>query len=405
MPKFAYEALDTKGRVIHGVVEAPSVHAVVSDLKNIRYTVTNIHQQHDVFSLIKEIRHGFEGVNLYSLAIFTRQFATIFGAGLPIMRGIEGLIQQEMEPRLSRIVTSIGKDLREGAPLSKALSRYPRVFTPIYLSMVKAGEISGAMAEVMDRLAALLERDYALRQKVKSAMTYPIFIFACSLALTLGVVQYIFPKFMDLLAGLDVQLPLPTRIMVEVTATLSNPYLLMPLALMLFVIVFLLLQYVKTPFGKRQLDRILLDLPLLGSVNRKVAISRFCRSLGTLMGSGVPVIHALDIVSSASGNEVVNDVISEVRAGLKQGERLSEPLHDHPVFPPVVSSMIAVGEEAGNVPGMLHRLASFYEVEVEHSLGSFTAMLEPIMIITLSLFAAFVVISVFWPIYLLVGKF
>jgi len=405
MPKFAYEALDTKGRVIHGVVEAPNVQTVISDLKNIRYTVTNIQEQHDVFSIFRSIRQGLQTIDLYTLALFTRQFATIFNAGLPVMRGIDALSQQSYHRAMGPVIVAIGRDIREGAPLSKALSRHPRIFSNVYVSMIRAAEMSGAMGEVMDRLATLLEKDYRMHQKVRTAMTYPIFILIFAVLTTAGVVQYIFPKFMNLLSGLDVKLPLPTVMLMNITGAMSNIYVVGPILLLIAISIFIIIQYIKTPFGKRQWDRMLLSLPIVGMVNLKVAVSRFCRTLATLVGSGVPMMHSLDIVGQTSGNEVINDVIGEVRAGLRQGERLSDPLRDHPIIPPIVGHVIAVGEEAGNLGLMLHKLANFYDVEVEHALDSFAAMLEPLMIIILGTIVAFVLLSVFWPIYQLIGNF
>lgn len=405
MPTFSYEALDSKGRVVTGSVEAPDAQAVIRDLRNIKYTVTNIKEKKDQLQALKLFSQRFQRVSLYSLAIFTRQFAVLFNSGISTVRGLEGLGRQSLNPRLGRAIQAVYEDIRDGYSLARAMSRHPDVFNPIYISMVKAGEMSGAMGEILDRLATLLEREVSLRNKVGSATTYPAVVFGACVLVTFILVNYVFPTFVNLFEGIDVELPLITRSLMWITGTIRNPVIMLPLFGGLATGIYFLGQYFQTPLGRRHRDRTLLNLPIVGTMVKKVALSRFCRTLGTLLGSGVPMIHALEIVGKAAGNDVISDIIDEVQMGLKAGMRLSQPLKEYKIFPPMLSQMVAVGEETGSLPIMLNKLADFYDVEVEHALETVTSMLEPLMILFMGLAVGYVLLAVFIPVYAIVGKF
>jgi len=405
MPKFAYEALDSKGRVIQGTLDAPNVEAVIEELRNIKYTVTNVRQEADVFSFLKDFRNKFQRVDLEAMAIFTRQFATIFNSGMPIVRGLEGLAKQTMNRKLAASLQEVYQDVRGGFALAKALAKHPDVFSPVYVSLVKAGEMAGAMGEILDRLASLLEKEYGLRKRVQAAMTYPITIFIGSCLVTFFMVTHIFPSFVGLLEGLDMKLPWPTQLLIFITRTLKEPLFILPFLTVLGVVGYLLSKYLNTSVGKRQFDYFMLNLPVVGMVNKKVALSRFCRTLGTLLGSGVPMIHALEIVGRVAGNEIISDIIDQIKMGLKAGMRLSQPLREYKLFPPMLPQMVSVGEETGNLSGVLSRLASFYDTEVEHALDAFTSMLEPLMIFSMGMLVGFILLAVFVPVYQIMQKF
>jgi type IV pilus assembly protein PilC len=347
----------------------------------------------------------FERVSLYALAIFTRQFAVLFNSGISTVRGLEGLGRQSLNARLTRAIQAVYDDIRGGYSLAKAMARHPDVFSPVYISMVKAGEMSGAMGEILDRLATFLERELTLQKKVAAATTYPAVVFVACVTVTFILVTYVFPTFIDLFEGIDVRLPWITRSLIWITSTIRNPLVMLPILAAIGAGVYSVLQYFKTPWGRRQKDRLLLDLPVLGVLMKKVALSRFCRTLGTLLGSGVPMVHALEIVSKAAGNDVISDVIEEVQMGLKAGMRLSQPLKEYRLFPPMLAQMVAIGEETGNLPLMLNKLADFYDLEVEHSLEALTAMLEPVMILFMGIAVGYVLLAVFIPVYDLVGQF
>jgi len=405
MPTFSYEALDSRGRVVSGSVEAPDAQSVVRDLRNSRYTVTNIREKKDSLRALRMLSQRFERVSLYALAIFTRQFAVLFNSGISTVRGLEGLGRQSLNARLTRAIQAVYDDIRGGYSLAKAMARHPDVFSPVYISMVKAGEMSGAMGEILDRLATFLERELTLQKKVAAATTYPAVVFVACVTVTFILVTYVFPTFIDLFEGIDVRLPWITRSLIWITSTIRNPLVMLPILAAIGAGIYSVLQYFKTPWGRRQRDRLLLDLPVLGVLMKKVALSRFCRTLGTLLGSGVPMVHALEIVSKAAGNDVISDVIEEVQMGLKAGMRLSQPLKEYRLFPPMLAQMVAIGEETGNLPLMLNKLADFYDLEVEHSLEALTAMLEPVMILFMCIAVVYVLLAVFIPVYDLVGQF
>jgi type IV pilus assembly protein PilC len=258
---------------------------------------------------------------------------------------------------------------------------------------------------VLDRLASLMEKENLLRKKVAASMVYPIFVFIFAIIVTLGLVFYIFPKFIAIFEGIDMEMPLPTKILIIITEGILNPMVFFPLLLGCIFIGILISQFVKTPLGKRQKDRLLLEIPLIGRINKKVILSRFCRTLGTLIASGVPVVHSLEIVSRAAGNEVVSGIIDEIKSALKAGMRLSQPIHENQLFPPIVAHMVAVGEETGNLPMLLEKLANYYDTEIEYALTTFASLVEPVMIFVLGGVVGFVLISVFLPIYQLVSKF
>jgi type IV pilus assembly protein PilC len=405
MPVFHYEALDTRGRVVQGKMQAANVEAVIAELRNVQYTVTNIKEKKDYITSLKDLLYKYQSVGIYALAIFTRQFATIFNAGLPIVRGLEGLAQQSLNKKLSDVIVQIHDDVRNGASLTRAMQKHTNVFSPVYIALVRAGEMAGALGEILDRLAILLEREYALKKKVQTAMVYPAFVFMTAVVLTFVLVTYIFPSFMGLLEGLDIELPWPTRILMYITNAIKDPIVISLFAVIVVVAGFLFRQYFMTPLGKRQVDRLKIEFPVVGKVNRNVAISRFCRTMGTLIGSGVPMIHALDVVGKVSGNEIISDIIDEVKMSLKSGMRLSQPLKAYKIFPPMVTQMVAVGEETGNLPETLVKLANFYDSEVEAALDTLISMVEPIMIFVMGGIVSFVLFAVFLPVYAILQKF
>jgi len=405
LARFAYEALDSKGRVIQGVVEAPNMETVIEDLRNIKYTVTNVKEQADLFAWVRHLRARMDRVNLWALVVFTRQFATIFNSGVPLVRGLEGLSKQTLSRRLSMALAEIYNDVKSGMSMAKALQKHPDVFSPIYVSLVRAGEMAGALGEILDRAANFLERDYKIQKKVSSATTYPIFVFIVTIIVTGILIMYVFPTFVGLLEGINVELPWPTKLLIFITNIGTNPIMILLVLGGVGVGGFLLSRYIKTRVGRRWADRLLLELPGVGGVNKKVIISRFCRTLSTLLSSGVPMIHALEIVGKVAGNEIVSEILDEVKRGLKAGMRLSQPLREYHMFPPIVPHMVAVGEETGNLPDILLKLANFYDTEIEASLDAFTALIEPFMIMFMGGLVGFVLLAVFLPVYQILENF
>jgi len=405
MPVFDYQALDARGRVVQGQIEAPNVEAVIEELRSVHYTVTDVQQRADHFAYINNLILKYQWVSLYALAIFTRQFATVFNSGIPIIRGLKGLAGQSLSRKLSMIIAQIYDDVRTGHTLTSAIQKHPTVFSPVYVALIRAGEMAGALGEILERLSDLLEKDFALRKKIQTSMTYPIIVFITAIIVVFILVLFIFPQFVGLLEGLDLELPWTTMLLIHTTNAFRNPVIVLLLIIMSIIFIIIVRQYYSTPVGHRQFDKFKIEAPLLGKINLKASISRFCRTLGTLLASGVPMVHALDIVAKVSGNEIIADTIDEINKCLRGGMRLSTPMRNYKLFPPMVSHMIAVGEETGNLPSILEKLATFYDTEVETALDSFVALVEPLMVFFLGGIVMLVMAAVFQPIYGILQRF
>lgn len=375
-------------------------------LRERKLTIINIEKKSavglktDVFAALRKFRK----VNDQALTVFSRQFATMINAGLAMVRCLDILSEQTEDKKLQETLILVKKDVEGGQSLSGAMGKYPDVFANLYTSMVKAGELGGVLDEVLDRLAGFLERDFNLKKKVKSAMTYPTVILVMAILIVIFLVTYILPTFVDLFKGMNIPLPLPTKILIGITVGAHNFYVDAVVVAIIILGLFVFRRYVQTPAGKRHYDQFKLSIPVFGMLNKKVAISRFCRTLGTLLSSGVPIMQALEIVGKVSGNEVVADTVLKVRDSIREGESIAGPLQESGMFPPMVTQMVAVGEETGNLDAMLQKIADFYDTEVEYLLASLTSMLEPIMILGMGGIVGFIVISVFLPLYSLIGQ-
>ena len=405
IPKFLYEALDSKGRVVQGEVVAPHQDAVIQDLRKVRYTITHIREKPSGPSGMLAVIDRLQTVSIYALAVFTRQLATLLQAGVPISRAFDALAEQSLDAKLCRAVQAAGKDIKDGVPLSRALTKQGHVFNPIYVSMVRAGEISGAMDEILDRLAGYLEREFQLRRRVQSATTYPLLVFIISVVITMFMTNIVFPTFIELFRGINITLPWSTRALITVTHFLRNPAVMGPLVLATVVGLTALRSYVRTPLGRRQWSWLQLELPVVGKIYHKVALTRFCRTLSTMLDSGIPMLHALRSTAFAMDNAVMADLVEDVAQNLKTGVALSVPLEDYRQFPPLLVQMVNVGEEAGELATMLRKLGDFYDAEVETALEQLVAVLEPVMILCMGIVVGFVLLAVFSPVYTLVQQF
>ena len=401
MPVYIYEAIDVEGKLVKGSIEAENQRVVLNKLREMRYTVKNITERTtpamhlDVLAFLDR----FKGVNLQSITIFSRQFATMINAGLSMVRCLDILSQQTEDKVLQETLISVRKDVEGGATLSNALSKFPNIFSTLYVSMVKAGEMGGVLDTVLNRLSNFLEADFKLRKRVKSALTYPMLILIMAIAIVIFLVTYILPTFVQMFEGMDLPLPVPTKILILFTKAATNPAIVVPVIILLVLLGVALVQYIKTPTGRKQFDTLKLQLPVFGLLNKKVAVSRFCRTLGTLLASGVPLLQALEITGKASGNEIVAETVSKIRESIREGESIAAPMGMSGLFPPMVSHMVAVGEETGNLDQMLAKVADFYDTEVEYFLESLTSMLEPLLMLGMGAVVGFIVISVFMPMY------
>ena len=408
MATFTYKALDRNGKEIRGRIEANNEGLVVEKLRGMGYYPTEVRKAKGqgagsvaledlpiikpIFRLITrgKVKHK-------NLTAFTRQLATLIGAGLPLRRSLEILQEQTESTNLKNALDSCIEDIESGSTFSEALSKHPSVFNKLYVNMIKAGEVSGALEQVLDRLAIFAEKQAALRSKVRSALIYPVVVVVLSTVIVTIILIYVVPRFQDIYEGLGGELPGLTMILVTMSALVLNraPYVLGS-----FVLLFILFWRInKTQKGKHLFDIIKLKLPVFGTIIQKASIARFARTFGTLLDTGVPILQSLIIVKDTSGNEVVSKAMVEIHASIREGETISEPMRNHAVFPPLVVHMIAVGEETGAIDAMLMKVADAYEREVEDAVDALTALIEPLLIVFLGFIIGFIVIALYLPIF------
>jgi len=406
MPSFAYQAKDAAGKTVNGVIEAENERVLRAKLREMNYYVTGITQKNGgvMNADLGAVLSKFKGVSEQALVVFARQFATMINAGLAMVRCLDVLGAQTEDAQLKPIIVAVRREVEGGSTLAAALGKFPKVFSPLFVNMVRAGELGGILDDVLNRLAGFLEKDFNLKKKVKSAMTYPTVILVMAVGIVIFLVTFILPTFVSMFEQMDMKLPLPTKILIMFTLAARNPYILVPTIALLIAGFFMFNRYTSTQVGRRQFDAFKLKLPVFGMLIRKVAISRFCRTLGTLLQSGVPIMQALEIVGKASGNEVVAETVNKVRDSVREGESIAVPLQLSGMFPPLVTQMVSVGEETGNLDGMLSKIADFYDTEVDYMLASLTSLLEPMMILGMGFVVGFIVISVFLPLYQIIGN-
>lgn len=398
MALFRYSARDPTGRVIAGTIEADNDAVVVDRLREMGFFITNLERETPRRE-VGEILQGMFGVGLRDLAIFSRQFSTMVSAGLSLVRVLSILEQQTSNRKLREVAAAVRLDVEAGRPLSESMGRHPKVFSTLYVNMVKAGETGGVLDEVLNRIANFLEKEQALRQKVKAAMVYPALLTAAALGGLMFMTVVILPQFQNLFRELggEGSLPLPTQIAMAVSVILRKFwYALIGGAI---VLAWILRRYLRTPKGRARFDRLKLRLPVLGELNRKIVVARFSRTLGTLIASGVPIMQSLEVVAKAIDNTVIGEAVEAVRASIREGQSIAIPLQFSGVFPPMVVQMAKVGEETGQLEQMLEKVADFYDVEVETTVQSLTSLLEPILIIFMGVVVGAMVISLYLPIF------
>ncbi|MDH7602665.1 MAG: type II secretion system F family protein [Armatimonadota bacterium] len=392
MPNFAYSIRDATGAVFGGTSEAENEEILRRRLTEQGFTVVEIKQ---VKGGTKRIG-GFGGVKKTELAVMCRQFSTMIDAGVNLVRCLTVLSEQSTSPKLRAILNDIRAEVESGSTLTRALEKYPNVFDRLFVGLVNAGEVGGALEESLQRLAGFLEKDVELRRKVKSAMTYPILVMCFAIAVVIGLMTFVLPKFMVLFEDLQIkELPAPTRMLKATSNFMVHKWYWMIVFVVGFLIAFRI--FVRTRVGRRLYDRIKLKAPVLGKLNHKVALARFARTLSTLLSSGVGILQAMETVAGTVSNDIISDAILAARASIREGERIAEPLARSKLFPPMVVQMISIGEESGSLDPMLAKVADFYESEVEAALESLTSAIEPVLIVLLGVVAGFIVISIFLP--------
>jgi type IV pilus assembly protein PilC len=390
---YAYKVRDRRGSLVSGELQADNRDLVLARLREMEYIPLEVKRKSA--GLKKEISLRPGRVKLKHLAVFSRQFATMVNSGLPLLRTLAILSEQTESKELARIVGEMRLEVEQGASLSESMSKYPKAFDKLYVAMVKAGEVSGNLDQVLLRVADTIEKEVSLRQKIKSAMTYPVVVFALVVIILTAILVFVVPTFKDLYAQLGGTLPGPTRLLIAVSDIVRRFFLIVVGVIVLGI--WLLRRWIRTDKGRYAFDRFKLKVPIFGELFRKTALSRFARTLGTLSRSGVPILQALDIVQETVKNSVVARAVKDVQSSVKEGESLARPLTRHPVFPPMVVQMMAVGEETGALDTMLGKIADFYDDEVAATVDSLTSLIEPVLIAVVGGAVGAIVIALYLP--------
>jgi len=402
MPTFQVKAKDKTGQEVQQTTEAASKDALIKSLRDQGLFPTQIKEQRTskvAKKSGKSFSFGFgKRVGLKDLAIFCRQFATMINAGVSLVRCLDVLEQQTSNVGLKEIIRDIQAEVEGGATLSKSMTKYPRVFSELATGLVRAGEVGGVLDETLERLAVFMEKDLELRQKIKSAMTYPVLVLIVAIGIVSFLVMFILPKFMQLFLDLGMEesdFPAPTRLLMNISHfALDKWYIMIAIVVGLWIAVG---RIKRTKTGKRYYDTVTLKLPVFGSLNHKIAVARFARTLSTLLSSGVPILQAMETVAGTVANDIIADAILLSRASIREGDTIAAPLAESKMFPPMVVQMITIGEETGQLDSMLEKVATFYEREVDAAVESLTAAIEPVMIVGLGFIVGFIVISMFLP--------
>jgi len=394
---FNYTVKDRTGREVTGSLEADNADVLAARLRQTGYYVVQIDEVKTSLRK-KEIYIFGAKVKTEEITIFTRQFATMINAGLPLIKCLNILAQQTGSKLLADIITDCQKEVEGGRSLSEALGKHPEAFSNLYVSMVRAGELGGMLDDVLLRVASQMEREQEIRAKVKSALTYPIAVMGISVLLLTAMIVFVVPRFANMFAQLGGKLPTFTQILVDISHFVGGYGGLIIIAFIIgFVILFR--RFKATDRGRFMLDSMKLKLPVVGTLFHKAAMSKFSRTLGTLISSGVPILGALEITGETTGNMVVTRALDAVRAGVKDGETIAKPLSEANVFPPMVTQMIAIGEETGALDVMLSKVSEFYDSEVNTAVDSLTSMLEPVMVCFLGVTVGTIVIGLYLPIF------
>jgi type IV pilus assembly protein PilC len=395
---YAYEALDATGTLVKGTLESESAAIVAASLAGQHLTPLTIAATGQGMSRDITIPGLNRGTSLKDLAVLSRQFASMMGSGLTLLRALAILEEQTQKSGLRTATGKVRTDVQSGINLSSAMSKHPDQFPVLMVNMIRAGEAGGFLDDALDRVAKMYEADANLRAKIKSAMTYPVVVLAFSLMLGTGVIIFIVPVFEKMFAQLGGQLPLPTQIMVNLS---HNMYWAGPLLLVVVLGGRYLFRrtYRSSPAFRLTVDRVKLRVPVFGPLFTKLAISRWARTMGTLLHVGVPILQALDVVGGTSGNAVITEAMEDVKKEVRTGSQMSGPLGRHPLFPPMVVQMMEVGEETGQITEMLDKLADFYDHEVETTTESLTSAMEPLLVVLLGAVIGTMVVCLYLPMF------
>jgi type IV pilus assembly protein PilC len=403
MPTFAYSGRTRGGQTVAGERIADTMDAAVAALRREQILVTRIDPSKAKSAERPAKPKTGKSVPSKNLAIFTRQFSVMIDAGLPLVQCLDILGKQEPHKGFSASILKVREDVEAGAALADAMKKHPKTFDPLYSNMIAAGEAGGILDTILKRLAVYIEKNVKLKSDVKSAMIYPVAVIVIAIVVVAAILWKVIPTFASLFQGLGAQLPLPTRVVIALSDGIVayGWMIIIAIGLMGFGVK----QYYGSAGGRRTIDAILLKTPILGNILRKVAVARFCRTLSTLLASGVPILDGLDITARTAGNAVVEAAILKTRSGIERGETIAQPLRDTNVFPSMVVQMINVGETTGALDSMLSKIADFYEEEVDTAVAGLLTLMEPVMIAFLGVVVGGIVIAMYLPIFDLISKF
>jgi len=395
MPLYAYRARDMGGNLVTGTLEVDSKAQCIDVLKQKNYYIIDIKEEvvkQDILDF-----GSFKKVKIKDIAVFCRQFATLINAGIPIVTALATMKEQVENKRLKNALREVYEEVQKGKSLSDAMKKQGDVFPVLLYNMVEVGEVSGTLDKVMNEMADHYEKENELNQKVKSALTYPVIVSFVAVLVVIFLLTNVLPIFVGLFKNAGVQLPLPTRILIAISSSISHYWYFHIGGIVL--IFYSVSSFLKTSQGRRIYDRMLLNMPIFGQLNRKILTSRFTRTLGTLISAGIPLIAAMEVVEKVVGNTIVSEGLRKAQEDIKKGLPLSEPLKKMGIFPPMVIQMISVGESSGSLDSILNKAADFYDGEVDTAVSQMTTLLEPLIIVMLATVVGFIVVSIIMPLF------
>ena len=396
MARFKYVAKDKNGKTLKGIVEALAKEGAVLSLREKELIIVSLQEEKGKTFFAGLFSPKRQKVKIDDLVIFSRQLATMVDAGIPLVYALDILAEQIEKPSFKYVISKVHDDVETGSSLSDALAKYPMVFSNLFINMVRAGESSGMLDEILDRVASYLEKTSSLQKKVKSALVYPTAVTVMALGITVFLLVRVIPVFKDIYSGFGAQLPVPTQVIITISDFLRK-YFYIAIGFIV-VVVFLLNRYGKTSRGMLRFDRLKLNIPIFGMLMKKVAVGKFTRTLSTLVRSGVPILNALEIVAKTADNRVVEAAVDNVRTNVREGEPIAEPLSKSGIFPSMVVRMISVGEQTGELEKMLIKIADFYDEQVDTAVSGLTSLIEPLIIAFLGIVIGGIVICMFLPI-------
>lgn len=400
MPLYAYTAIDSSGRTVKATMEADTESLVLAKLRDSAMHCTEIKRASS--GGMGKMSIGNPKMKAKSLVVFSRQFATMIDAGIPMLRCLDILAGSMKDPALKQAVEAIGADVKGGLALNEAMVKHPRCFNKLYVNMIRAAELGGILDQILDRLSGFLEYEAEIKAKIKSAMMYPVLVLIFSQVMLFALFSFVLPKFKEIFKGMNVEMPPVTAALFAMGDFMNHYWWVVIFGIV--GLIFGMKSYAKTDRGRYQLDYFKLKIPLIGDLTLKMSIARFCRTFGTLINSGVPMMRSLEIVGETLGNMVLTEAIDDTRASLREGNKLSLPLTQCGLFPVMVTTMIDIGEESGRLSDMLVKVGDFYDGEVETTVKGLTSMIEPLLIMFLGGVVGFIAISIMTPIFKLVNS-